>query len=369
MNNIIHDPHLFGNKKLIVIEFLYMLTNLAEKILYNVNIEIFYAQCYTLQKDRISDIGYNCMMKRVIMPLGSHVHITEVAPRDGFQILPGRQIPLEEKLQFIQSLIDAGCLEIEASSFVSPKWVPQLADSEEVCLHFSDITDTVMTYLVPNLKGAERAVKAGARQIFVTTSASNLHSRENLNQTIQEVLDGAALIAGLAREKGVVCTASVAAAFGYSRDPEGVSEERVCLMAKKLAAAGFTALTLCDTAGEGNPANVARICGQVIDCTGIPIGIHLHQAGGIEYANALAAFQAGIRVFESAAGGMGGCPYVPKAKGNIATETLVRMFHSMGIETGVDPELIQRCAVRAKEIQTIYGRPQSDVSRVISNEE
>ncbi len=286
-----------------------------------------------------------------------HILITEVAPRDGFQILP-RLIPFEEKVKFIQSIIDAGCEEIEASSFVSPKWVPQMSDSEAVCRYFGSQKKATMTYLVPNLRGAQRAVDAGTRQFFVTTSASVKHSRENLNQTIEEVLSGAEKIAQLAAQHGVECTASIAAAFGYSQDPEGVSNERVCQIAKRLADAGFSAITLCDSSGEANPVSVADLCAQVIECTGVPIGIHLHQAGGIEFANALAALQAGVRVFEAAVGGLGGCPYIKKAKGNIATEKLVKMFTDMGYETGVDIRLIEQCAEQAERIQSEYGTPE-----------
>lgn len=286
-----------------------------------------------------------------------HIQITEVAPRDGFQILP-RLIPYEEKVRFIQSIIDAGCEEIEASSFVSPKWVPQMSDSEEICRYFGSQKNTIMTYLVPNMRGAQRAIEAGTRQFFVTTSASVKHSRDNLNQTIEEVLSGAEKIAQLAAQHGVECTASIAAAFGYSPDPEGVSHDRVCQIAKRLADAGFSAITLCDTSGEANPANVAELCTKVIKSTDVPIGIHLHQAGGIEFANALAALQAGVRIFEAAAGGMGGCPYIKKAKGNIATEKLVKMFADMGYETGVDLKLIEQCAEQAKKIQAEYGTPE-----------
>ncbi|RGX55638.1 MULTISPECIES: hydroxymethylglutaryl-CoA lyase [Anaerotruncus] len=285
-----------------------------------------------------------------------HIQITEVAPRDGFQILP-RRIPLAEKITLIEKLIRAGCEEIEAASFVSPKWVLQMADSAEICKAFAGRRETELTYLVPNLRGAQLAVEAGARQLFVTTSASDKHSRENLNQTIEEVLAGAKEIARLAYAHGVTCTASIAAAFGYSPDPHGVSREQVCSMAKTLADAGFSALTLCDTSGEADPDGIAFLCDATACAVDLPLGVHLHQAGGIEYANALAALQSGVRIFEAAVGGLGGCPYIKKAKGNIATETLVRMFHAMGYETGIDLKKLEECAARAKALQAAYGTP------------
>jgi hydroxymethylglutaryl-CoA lyase len=280
-----------------------------------------------------------------------------VAPRDGFQILP-QKIPFQEKADLIESLINAGCEEIEASSFVSPKWVPQLSDAEDICKRFLHQNKCKMTYLVPNMRGALRAIESGANQIFVTTTASALHSRENLNQTIEEVLEGARQIADYAKERGVVCTATVGAAFGYSRDPEGVSKERVCRNVQILADAGFSSISLCDTSGEAHPDLVYDLCTEVLKQSDIPIGIHLHQAGGIEFANALAALQAGIRIFESSAGGLGGCPYITNAKGNIATEKLVKMFHQMGYKTGIDLEKIELCSETAKKIQSTYGTPE-----------
>lgn len=293
------------------------------------------------------------------MPIQNSIHITEVAPRDGFQILP-RLIPLDEKLDFIQNLIDAGCAEIEATSFVNPKWVPQMKDSRALCRQLLTQKKAIMTYLVPNLRGAQLAIDAGAKQFFLTTSASKKHSRENLNQTIEEVLQNAVEVAKLAKQHDVECTASIAAAFGYSKDCEGVPSQRVCMMVETLADAGFTAITLCDTSGDANPDYVYELCGMAMKRTGLPLGIHLHQAGGIEFANAYAAFRAGVRTFESAAGGMGGCPFVKSAKGNIATETLVEMFHSMGYETGIDMERMQRCAEQAKRIQARYGIPENE---------
>ena len=284
------------------------------------------------------------------------IHITEVAPRDGFQILP-IYIPYETKVELLKNLMDAGCQEIEASSFVSPKWVPQMVDSAQICQQFKDITSCTMTYLVPNLKGAQRAIEAGCRQLFVTTSASAKHARENLNQTIAEVLQGAKQIARLAEEHHIVHTATIASAFGYALDSEGVSSQRVCEMACVLRDAGFSAITLCDTSGEANPSLVKERCELVQRAVDIPIGIHLHQAGGVEFANALAALESGIRIFESAAGGLGGCPYVPKAKGNIATELLVGMFHAMGYETGIDLAKIQTCGKQARALQLKYGSP------------
>ena len=289
--------------------------------------------------------------------LGEKILITEVAPRDGLQILP-RFVPTEVKTALIASLAEAGCEEIEAASFVSKKWVPQFSDAGEICRHFAGLyPNTIFTFLVPNLKGAQLAIDAGARQIFVTTSASVKHCRDNLNQSIDEVLEGAERIAELCNKHGVVYTASIAAAFGYSSDRDGVPEERVLSMISRFEKAGFGSVTLCDTAGEANPEKTFELCSSAIKCSGIPIGVHFHQNGGIEFANALAALKDGIRIFESAAGGLGGCPYVKKAKGNIATEKLVEMFRAMGYEIGIDPVLISECAEKAKKIRDEYGVP------------
>ena len=285
------------------------------------------------------------------------IKIVEVAPRDGFQILPSF-IPTNEKIALIESVIHAGCDEIEASSFVSPKWVPQLRDAEEVCGHLrANGLDqkTEITYLVPNMRGAELAVNAGAHHIFVSTSASPLHCRENLNQTIDEVFSGAERIATFAKERGVGITVSIAAAFGYARDPEGVPTERVLTLARRMQCAGFSKVNLCDTAGEANPKGVFDLCSTVVQALQVPVSVHLHQRDGIEFANALAAADAGVRMFEAAVGGLGGCPYVPRAKGNIATEKLVRMFREMGYTLHADPDLLDACAVIAKQLQADHG--------------
>lgn len=291
------------------------------------------------------------------MNVPDSIQIVEVAPRDGFQILPSF-IPTEKKIALIEAVIRAGCDEVEASSFVSPKWVPQLSDAVEVCgrLRAAGAENKAeITYLVPNMKGAELAHKAGASHIFVTTSASSLHCRENLNQTIGEVFAGAERIAAFAKEHFLGVTVSIAAAFGYARDPEGVPAERVLTLARRMEAAGFSKVNLCDTAGEANPKGVFALCSQALAALRIPVSVHLHQREGIEFANALAAADAGVRIFEAAVGGLGGCPYVPKAKGNIATEKLARMFREMGYTLRADLDLLDACAVTAKTLQADHG--------------
>lgn len=291
------------------------------------------------------------------MESSNTIKIVEVAPRDGFQILPSF-IPTKEKITLINALVEAGCDEIEASSFVSPKWIPQLRDAEEICRHLQACgaeKKAEITYLVPNMKGAELGAKAGVCHIFVTTSASPLHCRENLNQTIDEVFTGAKQIAAFAKERGLGVTVSIAAAFGYARDPEGVPVERVLTLMHRMEDAGFAKVNLCDTAGEANPKGVYDLCTKALNSLKIPVSVHLHQRGGIEFANALAAADAGVRIFEAAVGGLGGCPYVPKAKGNIATEKLVRMFREIGYAVRANPDLLDACAVTAKGIQVAHG--------------
>ena len=289
------------------------------------------------------------------------IHITDVTPRDGFQILP-RLIPLEEKLKFVQSLLDAGCAEIQAGSFVNPKWVPQMKYSADLCGHFRSQEKALMTYMIPNLRGAQFAIDAGAKHFSLTISASEKHSRDNTNQTINEALHGAVEVAKLAKEHGVTCRASIATAFGYADDPDDVPVERICRMLEVFEKTEFAAINLSDTSGDANPEYVFELCSMAAKTTSLPLSIHLHQAGGVEFANAYAAFKAGIRIFESAAGGLGGCPFVKNAKGNIATELLVGMFHSIGYETGIDLERMRHCAIRAKEIQEMYGMPEDGVA-------
>jgi len=281
------------------------------------------------------------------------IKIIEVGPRDGLQIL-NKFIPTQMKIDWISSLLQAGCDEIEASSFVASKWVPQLADAGEVCKHFSTGFPERLTYLVPNMKGAERAIEFGAKHLFVTTSASELHSMKNLNQTIKQVLEGAQRIAEYAARNSVHYTASIAASFGYSEDPTGVKQETVEMMVDTFQKAGFAAVTLCDTSGQAAPTQVYELCGRIVEKARIPIGVHLHQNGGIEFANALMALSAGVRIFESAAGGLGGCPYIKNARGNIATEKLVEMLKSCGYELQVDQSAINNCADVGKSFQNQY---------------
>lgn len=289
--------------------------------------------------------------------LGGRIHITEVAPRDGLQNLPG-VLPLKEKLDFIQALCGAGCEEIEAASFVNPKWVPQFADAQELCAALETQTNgVVFTYLVPNYKGAQRAIDAGAKQLFVTTSASEKHCHDNLNQTLEQVLEGAERIAELCREKNVVYTASIATAFGYSPDPMPVPPERVLSMIARMEKAGFGAVTLCDTSGEAKPEGVYALCRAAVESTSLPIGVHLHQNDGVELENALAALEAGVRIFESAAGGLGGCPFIANARGNIATEKLIALLEEQNYSTGIDKARMAECAETAARIRTVYGCP------------
>jgi len=230
-----------------------------------------------------------------------------------------------------------------------------MKDSGALCGHFLNQDKTIMTYLIPNLHGAHLAIEAGAKQFFLTTSASEKHSKENLNQTIEEALHGAKKVAELAKQHSVIYTASIATAFGYAKDPMSVPAERVYMMLESLTKAGFSSIVLCDTSGDANPDYVFELCSKAMEITPLPLGIHLHQANGIEFANAYAAFKAGIRIFEAAAGGMGGCPFVKNAKGNIATELLAGMFHSMGYDTGIDLERLRQCAQQAKHILEQYG--------------
>jgi len=291
------------------------------------------------------------------MPSSKQIHIVEVTARDGFQILP-RVIPLEVKRAFIQSLLDAGCREIQAGSFVNPKWVPQMQYTAELCEYFRPPQKAVMTYMVPNLRGAQNAIDAGAAHFSLTISASEKHSRDNVNRTVDEAMADAIEVAKLAKERGVTCRGSIATAFGYAADPDGVSIERVIGMIEALEAAGFAAINMSDTSGDAHPDHVFELCSRATQATSLPLSVHLHQADGVEFANLYAAFQAGIRAFESAAGGLGGCPFAKGAKGNVATEKLVALFHTMGYDTGIDLERIRVVAERAKEIQRDYGTPE-----------
>jgi hydroxymethylglutaryl-CoA lyase len=264
------------------------------------------------------------------------VQICEVGPRDGLQNAK-QLMPTETKKRWISALAAAGVNEIEVGSFVPPKLIPAMADTGEIVQHALGIKGLKVVALAPNVKGFERARDAGAHKITFPVSASHQHSVANVRMTpdqmIEEVRKAASMRDGHAPEiEGAVSTA-----FGCTMQGN-VAEDDVVRIAVKLAEF-CEGVALADTVGYANPAQVKRVFRRVKQEIGDKLeGAHFHNTRGLGLANALAAWEEGVRSFDSSMGGLGGCPFAPGASGNVITEDLVFMFESMGIQTGIDFE-------------------------------
>ena len=262
------------------------------------------------------------------------VHICEVGPRDGLQ--NARQLmPTETKKAWISALAAAGLEEIEVGSFVPPKLIPAMADTEEIVRHAITLPGVKVVALAPNVKGFERARAAGAHKITFPVSASYKHSVSNVRMTPDQMIEEVRKAASMRSGKGPEIEGAVSTAFGCTMQGE-VPEDEVVRIAVALAAF-CDAVALADTVGYANPAQVRRIFRRVKSEIGDKLeGAHFHNTRGLGLANALAAYDEGVRAFDSSMGGLGGCPFAPGASGNVITEDLVFMFESMGVSTGID---------------------------------
>src|SRR5712691_7828214 len=280
-------------------------------------------------------------MTSALLALPRSIHVVEVSPRDGLQNEKAL-IPTAHKLQFIQMLADAGLSVVEATSFVSPRAIPQLSDASEVMMNLAQRSSTSYPVLVPNLKGMERALAVGVRAIAVFTAASESFTRHNINATIAESLANFRPVVALAQQEKVTVRGYISTVFGCPY--EGKVEPRQALnVAQALLEMGIDELSLGDTIGVATPNQVLDVISLLVDEGAIPIGqlaVHFHDTRGTALANVLMAMQSGISIIDSSAGGLGGCPYAPGAAGNLATEDLLYMLHGMGIHTGVNLEKV-----------------------------
>jgi hydroxymethylglutaryl-CoA lyase len=261
--------------------------------------------------------------------------IVEVGPRDGLQ---NERVMLttEQKLELIHGLVEAGLKHIEVGSFVSPRWIPQMADTAELLRRLPRRDGVTYWVLVPNEKGLELGLQAGMTHMAVFLSSSESHNRKNLNRTIQESLEGIQGILAAAKTHGIVARGYVSTVFGCPYEGD-VSFDRVMDITGALLDAGCWQVSLGDTTGMGTPLQVQRGCARAVEVYGADrVALHLHDTRGVGLANALSAWEVGMRTFDSSVGGMGGCPYAPGAAGNLGTEDIDYMFRSSGIETGID---------------------------------
>jgi hydroxymethylglutaryl-CoA lyase len=272
-------------------------------------------------------------------PVPPRVTIVEVGPRDGLQNEQA-SVSTDLKVAFVDRLTDAGLPVIEVSAFVSPKWVPQLADAADVFARIRLKPGVRYTALVPNRTGLDRAFEAGVREIAIFAASSESFSKRNINQTIDESFVTYREVTDAALQAGLRVRAYLSTAFGCPFEGP-VAESRVAELCERLLALGAFEVAVSDTIGIGHPGQVARVLEAVAAQVPLThIALHLHDTRGTALANVLVGLQHGITTFDSAAGGLGGCPYAPGAAGNLATEDLVYMLNGLGIETGVSLESV-----------------------------
>jgi hydroxymethylglutaryl-CoA lyase len=291
-------------------------------------------------------------MRSEAMKLAERVTISEVGTRDGFQIEPDF-IPTEQKIEVVNHLAACGIPRIEVTSFVHPKAVPQLRDAEEVMARITRRPGTIYAALVPNDRGAARAVEAGVDEIHTVLSASESHNLANVNMTVAESLTKLRAVAEVARRARMPVVAGISTSFGCPFEGE-VPLERLESIVARLVDLGARGIALADTTGMANPLQVARTLERLMPrFPGVELTLHTHDTRAMAIPNILAAMECGVRSFDASIGGLGGCPFAPGASGNVCTEDLVHGLHAMGVETGID---LDRLIETAKYVERVIGR-------------
>lgn len=284
--------------------------------------------------------------------LPESVSIYEVSPRDGLQN-EAAPIPLEGKLELLKALIAAGLTRIELTSFVSPRWVPQLADADQLVKAAQLPPGVTVSALVPNAKGFERALAAGLKEIAVFMSASETHNRKNTNKSIAESLQTFEEVVPPARAAGLAVRAYVSTVWGCPYEGD-VAVGASLGIARRLLELGCYQVSLGDTIGVGTPLQTQAILRTFLaEIPAAQLALHLHDTRGTALANALVGLELGIRDFDASVAGIGGCPYAPGAAGNLATEDLVYMLNGLGVKTGVDLDLLIEAG---RVAETVLGR-------------
>jgi len=285
--------------------------------------------------------------------ISDSIIIEEQGLRDGLQNLP-RILPLKMKLDFIYRLVDSGIRRIQVTSFVHPKRVPAMADAEELCAALPQDKDVEFSALVLNNKGLERAVDAGIRYVAASISASDTHSRKNANKSLRDAQKEFREVTALARQHHLVVRGGLQCVFGC-RYEGAVEEDLIYNITKYQLDCGVQEMAFADSTGMGNPFQMRRILPRLQEiCGDVPITLHLHNTENKGYANVVAALETGIKQFDTAYGGLGGCPFIQGATGNIATEDTVHLLHQMGYTTGID---IQKVASISRDMQEWLGAP------------
>lgn len=279
------------------------------------------------------------------------VTIIDVSPRDGLQNEP-KPVTVGQKLQLVNKLLDAGIRKVEVTSFVHPLKVPQMADANELLKELSDEEGLEAIALIPNLKGFERAKEHRLSEVNWVSAATGTFNEKNIGMTIEENMSQFLTVLEETKKDGIKTCFSVAVSFGCPYEGD-VEEENVLQIVRRIKEAGVDRIGIADTIGIATPDHVERLMKKVLAIAGdTPVAIHLHDTRGLGLANAYAAYNAGVRIFETSASGIGGCPFAPSAAGNLATEDLVYLFERMNITTGVDFQKLLEVADYAASLST-----------------
>jgi hydroxymethylglutaryl-CoA lyase len=283
-----------------------------------------------------------------VTDLPSQISVREVGPRDGLQ--NEDPVPTQAKVELINRLSGTGVKRIEAVSFVRPDAIPQMADADEVWRSIDRAESIRYSALVPNLRGATRALDSGLTEIEAVVSASDTHNRKNVNRGTEESLDDIAAVIALAHDRGATCQVIVSTAWGCPYEGD-VPVERVVRVAGRAVADGADCISFGDTTGMATPCRVRALVGAFRSAhPDAGLNLHFHNTRGTGLANVLTALELGVADFDASVGGLGGCPYAPGATGNIATEELVHMVEDMGVATGIDLEAMIGAAADAERI-------------------
>jgi hydroxymethylglutaryl-CoA lyase len=304
--------------------------------------------------------------------LPSRISLREVGPRDGLQ--NEDPVSTQAKIELVDALSRTGVQRIEAVSFVSPKAIPQMADADDVWASIEHDPGIRYSALVPNLRGAMRALDAGCREIEVVVSASNTHNLANVNRSTDESLDEIAQVIAAVHERGDACHVTVSTAWGCPYEGD-VAVSRVVGVARRAVADGADGISFGDTTGMATPTRVTELIGETrMALPDTPLNLHFHNTRGTGLANVLAALQLGVADFDASVGGLGGCPYAPGASGNVASEELVHMVEDMGVDTGVNLEalidvarLAERIVGRELPSQVLRAGPRTHTSHLPGN--
>ena len=291
--------------------------------------------------------------------------LEEQGLRDGIQNLD-IVLSTDQKLRFIDRLIDAGIKRLQIASFVHPKIVPQMADAEALIQQLTPIEGVQYSGLVLNVKGVERAIDSGIRNVACSISSSNTHSEKNTGMDLITAQAQSLQMIEMAQREDIHVRAGLQCVFGCRYEGK-ISEAVVLDMIDKYIGAGVQELSLADSTGMANPSQLHDLAAQVIEkAEGIPVILHLHNTEGKGMANVVAGIRAGVRIFDTAVGGLGGCPFIENASGNIATEDTAHMLHQIGYDTGLD---VKKMSMIAQDMEAIIGEPlQGKMYKLLNND-